>query len=139
MYRLYIDETGNPDLEASADPNHRYLSLTGVIIEHDHVRSTLTPQLNDLKQRIFGPDPDEPIVLHRKDIMQRNYPFHVLRDPFLAAQFDNDLLALLSGSKFVVITAVIDKQEHLNRYTRWRYEPYHYCLEIRAISGDASR
>jgi hypothetical protein len=31
-YRLYIDEVGNPDLGASADPNHRFLSLTGVAI-----------------------------------------------------------------------------------------------------------
>jgi hypothetical protein len=27
-YRLYIDEVGNPDLGASADPNHRYHSNT---------------------------------------------------------------------------------------------------------------
>jgi hypothetical protein len=29
-YRLYIDEVGNPDLESSHIPNHRFLSLTGV-------------------------------------------------------------------------------------------------------------
>jgi len=26
-YRLYVDEVGNPDMGASEDPNHRYLSL----------------------------------------------------------------------------------------------------------------
>jgi hypothetical protein len=30
-HRIYIDEVGNPDLESSDDPNHRFLSLTGVI------------------------------------------------------------------------------------------------------------
>ncbi len=30
-YRIYIDEVGNPDLGSSDDPNHRFLSLTGVI------------------------------------------------------------------------------------------------------------
>ena len=32
-YRIYIDEVGNPDLESSENPNHQFLSLTGVIIE----------------------------------------------------------------------------------------------------------
>lgn len=32
-YRLYVDEVGNPDLESSDDPNHRFLSLTGVLLE----------------------------------------------------------------------------------------------------------
>jgi hypothetical protein len=28
-YRIYIDEVGNPDLESSDNPNHRFLGLTG--------------------------------------------------------------------------------------------------------------
>ncbi len=129
MYRLYIDETGNADLNASDDPNHRYLSLTGVIIHQDHIRNVVTPQLNALKQEVFNPDPDEPIILHRKDIMQRNRPFHVLRDPFLAQLFDGQLLTLLQSCEYTVITVVIDKLEHRSKYNVWRYEPYHYCME----------
>ena len=55
-YRLYIDETGNPDLGASRDPNHRYLSLTGVVFNIHHARTILTPRLNALKQEIFHAD-----------------------------------------------------------------------------------
>ena len=130
MYRLYIDETGNADLGASDDPNHRYLSLTGIIILQDHVRNVVTPRLNTLKQDIFNPDPDEPIILHRKDIMQRNRPFHVLQYTALAQRFDAGLLALLRHCGYTVMTVVIDKLEHKNRYVVWRYEPYHYCMEI---------
>lgn len=130
MYRLYIDETGNADLGASRDPNHRYLSLTGVIIERQYVRHTLTPRLNELKQEFFDPDPDEPIILHRRAILQRNRPFHALRDQKIAADFDDKLLSLLSDCEYVVITVVIDKLAHLRRYRVWRYEPYHYCLEV---------
>jgi hypothetical protein len=44
MYRLYIDETGNPDLKASLrDPNHRFLSLTGVIMHLDYARTVAHP------------------------------------------------------------------------------------------------
>lgn len=32
-YRLYIDEVGSSDMGASHEPNHRYLSLTGIIME----------------------------------------------------------------------------------------------------------
>jgi len=35
-YRIYIDEVGNPDLESCDDPNHRFLSLTGVIVALDY-------------------------------------------------------------------------------------------------------
>ena len=30
-YRMYIDEVGNPNLGSSDNPNHRFLSLTGVL------------------------------------------------------------------------------------------------------------
>ena len=49
MYRLYIDETGNADLKASRDPNHRYLSLTGLIMDLDHVRDKAAPGFEALK------------------------------------------------------------------------------------------
>jgi hypothetical protein len=36
-YRMYVDEVGNPDLGSSGNPNHRYLSLTGVMIDLEYV------------------------------------------------------------------------------------------------------
>lgn len=36
-YRLYIDEVGNPDLGNTDNPNHRFLSLTGIIMDLKHV------------------------------------------------------------------------------------------------------
>ena len=42
-YRIYIDEVGNPDLESSDNPNHRFLSLTGIILELSHVESIVHP------------------------------------------------------------------------------------------------
>ena len=32
-YRMYVDETGNSDLNSSDNPLHRYLGLTGIITE----------------------------------------------------------------------------------------------------------
>ena len=127
-YRLYIDEVGNSDLGASQDPNHRYLSLTGVILELGYVGSTLFPAIEALKRKFFGSHPDEPIVLHRKELVNKKPPFESLQDPDTEQAFNNELLSLLGQFDFTVITTVIDKLEHLQRYQVWRFDPYHYCL-----------
>jgi len=68
-YRIYIDEVGNSDLKSSEDPNHRYLSLTGVIFELEYVKEVLNPELENLKKEFFNAHPDEAIILHRKEIV----------------------------------------------------------------------
>lgn len=45
---MYVDEVGNADLRSSDDPNHRFLSLTGVIIELTHVEASVHPQMESL-------------------------------------------------------------------------------------------
>jgi hypothetical protein len=127
-YRMYVDEVGNSDLGASNNPNHRYLSLTGVIIELDHVERVVHPELEALKARYFSSHPDDPVILHRKELVNQAPPFAALKDPAVQARFDADILALLLRSDYTVITAVIDKLEHHRRYTVWRFDPYHYCL-----------
>lgn len=129
-HRLYIDEVGNADLNASSDLNHRYLSLTGVIIELDYVQKTLFPQLEALKNRYFGSHPDEPICLHRKELVNRRPPFAALRDVAVERAFNSSLLHLLRTADYTVITVVIDKLEHHQRYQVWRYDPYHYALAV---------
>lgn len=129
-YRLYIDEVGNPDLGASHDPNHRYLSLTGVILDLGYVDSTVFAALEGLKRKYFGSHPDEPIVLHRKELVNRKHPFESLRDLATERAFNADLLQLLKDLDYAVLTAVIDKLEHLQRYQAWRFDPYHYCLTV---------
>ncbi len=96
-YRLYVDEVGNSDLKASTDPNHRYLSLTGVIMELGYVRTTVFPAVETLKSRYFDSHPDDPLILHRKELVNKRYPFHHLRDPAVEKAFNDELLALLRG------------------------------------------
>jgi hypothetical protein len=129
-YRMYVDEVGNPDLESSDNPNHRFLSLTGVIIELEYVRLVINPQMEALKHKYFTAHPDEPIVLHRKEILNRKPPFEVLRNPATAESFDLELIDLLKKWEYTVITVCLDKRKHREMYTVWRYDPYHYCLAI---------
>lgn len=129
-YRLYIDEYGNSSLNTTGNAESRYLSLTGVAIERDYVRLTTHPQFEALKHKYFPSHPDEPIILHRKELLQRNFPFAILRSPVIRATFDDELFALLEAWEYTVFTATIDKMEHLQRYGSWSRNPYHYCLEV---------
>lgn len=133
MYRMYIDETGDSSESPPKDENSRFLSLTGVIVHLNDVTSIASPRIENIKRRCFSSDPDErssPIVLHRKDIVQKNAPFHALRDPEIATYFNDSILSLLSDLDYRVVTVVIDKIEHYQRYQAWQHIPYHYCMEI---------
>jgi hypothetical protein len=111
-YRLYVDEVGNPDLGASQNPNHRYLSLTGVILELEYVDTTVFPAIEALKRKYFHSHPDDPVILHRKELVNRKPPFESLRDPIIERAFNQELLELLRSLDYVVLTVVIDKLEH---------------------------
>lgn len=129
-FRLYIDEVGNPDLESSDDPNHRFLSLTGIIVSLKHVQEQIYPQMERLKSQFLGSHPDEPVVLHRKEIMNAKGPFRILQDPQIREKFDHELLISLSRWEYTVLTVCLDKKRHKETYSTWRYDPYHYCLAM---------
>lgn len=129
-YRIYIDEVGNHDLKHVTDPNQRYLSLTGVVFELDYVANELFPRLETLKTKYFKSHPDNPTVLHRKELLNKKSPFEALKDPDIADAFDRELLRLLTELDFVVMTVVLDKKQHKEQYLLWRYDPYHYCLKV---------
>ena len=129
-FRLYIDEVGNPDLESSDNPNHRFLSLTGVILELAHVQDVVHPQMEALKTKYFGSHPDDPVIFHRKEMVNAKHPFDCLRDRAVRDQFDTELLALMESWEYTVLTVCLDKKNHKETYTTWRYDPYHYCLAV---------
>jgi len=129
-YRIYIDEVGNPDLDSSDNPNHRFLSLTGVILELGYVQKTFHPQMEDMKKRYFGSHPDDPIIFHRKEMVNAKYPFEKLKDNSTKKGFDGELLACMQKWEYIVISVCLDKKTHKETYTTWRYDPYHYCLAV---------
>ena len=129
-YRMYIDEVGNSDLKSSENPLHRFLSLTGVIIDLDYVRDTLFPEMENLKAKYFKYHPDEPLIFHRKELVNSKRPFEALRDEKIKKSFDFDLLSRLKEWEYIAVTVCLDKKLHNDTYKIWRYHPYHYCLMI---------
>ena len=130
LYRIYIDETGNHDMTHADDENQRYLALSGVILESGYNKSIFQPDVEAIKRKFFQQDPDAPVIFHRKELVNRRPPFHVLRDPNVEALFNKSLLERLENWQYQVITIVIDKKAHRDQYAVWRFHPYHYCLTV---------
>lgn len=129
-YRIYIDEVGNADMGSSANENHRFLSLTGIIVDLDHVATRVHPEMEALKQKYFSSHPDEPVIFHRAEMVNAKHPFEPLKDATTKAAFDGELLSLLQQWDYRVVTVCIDKKKHRETYKVWRFDPYHYCLAV---------
>ncbi len=127
-YRLYIDESGDHTFYDTDEPGKRYLGLLGLMINTEHYRTTMQPNLEALKQRHFPHSPDEPVILHRKDIINKSGPFWRLRDPGNETAFNTDFLEYCLNHEYRVIAVVIDKKTHSERYREAALHPYHYCL-----------
>ncbi len=125
-YTMYIDESGNHDLNCERE---RYLGLTGVICSRQHMDAVVAPSMEQLKKRFWPSLPVGQPILHRKDIVWAKGPFRNLHDQCIRAAFDKCLLALLRDWQYTLVSVVIDKHAHRNMYTR-PYHAYHYCLQI---------
>lgn len=128
LYRIYIDESGDHTYHSLDDPAKRYLGLTGCIIEAEYYRTIFHPALEALKQKHFPHDPDEPVILHRNEVINRKGAFWRLRDVNNLEAFNRDILRFFAEQKYVLITVVIDKKSHRERYAESAFHPYHYCL-----------
>ena len=127
MYRLYIDESGHHGYQQVDEPAHRYLALFGAWFKLAESYTSFAANMNALKDRVFGPRPDNPVVLHRSDIINRKGPYRILNDPGKRKEFDEGILALVGQAQFTGVCVLIDKREHLRRYVDPDH-PYSYCL-----------
>jgi len=126
--RLFIDEVGNNDLDGSkADDNVRYLSLTAVLTKKLSHARTIQPRWDQFRSEIFGVKGPS-LVLHRRELVRKEGDFIALQNPEIERRYNEGLLQLLGTLPYLVSTATIDKRVHLERYTLWHHDPYHYCL-----------
>jgi hypothetical protein len=129
-FRLYVDESGDHTYNHLSDPARRYLGLTGVAIEDQYYKARFEPALEALKAKHFPGHTSKPVVLVRREIIDRKGPFGVLTDPAKRSAWDSDLLLFLKSTQFMLFTVVIDKQDHLASYGPRANHPYHYCLAV---------
>lgn len=127
LFRLYIDESGNHNYSTSDDLGKKYLGLTGVIINSDTYEKNLQPRIKSIK-KIFSSDPDEEIILHREDIINKRGHFAKLNYPEIEKEFNKQFISLLKEVDYNICATVIDKKSHLEKYGKSAEHPYHYCL-----------
>lgn len=96
----------------------------------NYVKDTLFPEMESLKAKYFNYHPDEPLIFHRKELVNAKRPFEALRDSRIKESFDFDLLDRLQVWQYITMTVCLDKKSHKETYQVWRYDPYHYCLAI---------
>jgi len=127
-YRLYIDESGDHVFKHLDHPSHRFLCLLGCFFQgREYV--AFHDALEDFKRRHIPHSPDEPVVLHREDIINRRHCFWRLRNPRAAEAFDSDLVALIADASFRMVAVVIDKEALVERYPTPAH-PYHLALDF---------
>lgn len=125
-FRLYIDESGDHVFRQMQRPSHRYLCLLGCWFRNaDYIR--FHAELETFKQNHIPHNPDDPVILHREEIVNRRSSFWRLRDPAKAKAFDDDLLALIAVADFKAVAVVIDKAALREAYPTPSH-PYHLAM-----------
>ena len=127
-YRLYLDESGDHVFRHDlSEPAHQFLCLLGCWFQNpDYLR--FHSELEALKTKYLPHHPDDPVVLHREDMINARRAFKTLRDPHVRTQFDDELLQVIHAAKFGVVAVVIDKLALQQAYGDAAAHPYHLGL-----------
>ncbi len=128
-YRLYLDESGDHTYNLLDNDGHRYLALLGVWFLQGDEYNQFAENLEQFKAGLFGQRPDEPVTLHRKDIINRRGPFGILNDPVIETRFNEGLLTVIEQAQFKVACVLIDKKKLQDEYIS-PFHPYHFGLAL---------
>lgn len=127
-YRLYVDESGDKTYDQMEESQKRFLCLCGVIIPWGDPYRIIEGDMENLKQKYFAAWYDQPVIFTRSKMARREDAFSVLgNDDELASKFDSELLEFMANHHYLVISVVINKMDHKERYSE-AWNPYSYCL-----------
>ncbi len=84
-------------------------------------------KLEALKVTHFNSNPDDPVVLHRSDIINQRGPFKILQNKDRKKKFNKNLLTLIGETRFFITAVVIGKKKQYETYSN-PWHPYHLVL-----------
>jgi Protein of unknown function (DUF3800) len=128
-FRLYIDESGDHVFQQLDKPSCRHLCLLGCWFKRP-AYDAFHEELETLKKEVFKTHPDEPLVFHREDMINRRRNYGLLRDQEEAESFDRRLLALIGRADFRICAVVIDKLVLWEQQGDTAPHPYHLALGV---------
>lgn len=126
-YRLYIDESGDHVFRKMDRVQHRFLCLLGCRFQNPNYLR-FHESLECLKSKHFPHHPDEPVILHREDMLNARKVFKSLREAKTRARFDKALLRVIKKANFTFVAVVIDKLVLRQEYIDAAAHPYHLGL-----------
>jgi hypothetical protein len=126
-FRLYLDESGDHVFRDVIEPAHRYLCLLGCWFRNpDYLK--FHESLEQLKSGLLPHHPDDPVVLHREDMLNARKEFKALREPGVRKEWDEGLLGVMGAAAFRIVAVVIDKLALRKAYGEAAAHPYHLGL-----------
>ncbi len=126
-YRLYLDESGDHVYRETTETAHRFLGLLGCWFPNKAYLQ-FHDTLEDFNRRHFHHHPDNPVILHRDDMINRRKVFKILQDDRKRAEFDAELLDIIQKADFRCVVVVIDKAILRTSYGEGAGHPYHIGL-----------
>jgi len=126
-YIIYADESGDHSL-SSIDPQFPVFSLSFCIFKKSDYTKFVVPMMQDLKFRFWGHDA---VILHEHEIRKNKNDFSFLRqNAELRRSFMQQIDLLVRSAPFQVISCVIDKNKHIEKYGSSAWNPYEIALKM---------
>jgi len=126
-YIVYVDESGDHSM-VSIDDSYPVFVLSLCIFNKKYYVNSVVTALEEFKFRSFGHDI---VILHERDIRKETGQFR-FSGPKEKNRFLGALSRIIGASKFILITAVIDKKR-MRDTGEVADNPYHialrFCLE----------
>jgi hypothetical protein len=123
QYYLFIDECGHPSLK-NIDPSSPYFSLCGIITTKEDYQE-LKLAISAIKMKYWGNDS---IIFHSYHIRMQKGDFSIFKDVQIKNEFYADLDRIMSKGKYAIVSPVIHKIEHLEKYGANAHEVYNTSI-----------
>lgn len=126
MKLMFIDESGHHNLDPDKiDPKYPIFVLSGCIFEESYYKEEVVPNFNTLKMDFFGSDG---IILHTLEMTRpskyKENRFAKLINAEFRKNFYKALNTLLETVEFTLVSCVIRKPAHLEKYGVAALDPY---------------
>jgi hypothetical protein len=126
MKILFLDESGDHNLNF-LDPNYPVFVLAGCIMSQKDHDEILAPQMKEFKKNIFGSDR---IILHYMDYTRNQNGFELMSGAPFRNDFYKQWNCIIAGTDFKLVSCIVDKNKHKEKYKTLAIDPYTLSLEI---------
>ncbi|MBI5149820.1 MAG: DUF3800 domain-containing protein [Candidatus Omnitrophica bacterium] len=126
MKILFLDESGDHNLNY-LDPGYPVFVLAGCVISQQEHDAILSHRMQEFKKEIFGSDR---IILHYVDYTRNQKGFEQMSGRSFRENFYKQLNGIIAGTDFILMSCIIDKKKHKEKYKTLAIDPYTLSLEI---------